>query len=333
MNTITILGSGTWGSALAHCLAQKGHEVRLWSRFENEIEELKKTRTNRNLPEMILPDTIRLTADPAEALSGAGTVLVVVPSVFVRDTIRFVHPYLRPDAVLVCCAKGFETNTRMLLTDVIKDELGQQKKPVRAVAALSGPTHAEEVAKDLPTLIVSACEEETAAKEIQGLFDGTCIRPYTNTDLRGVEICGALKNVEALAVGIARGLGYGDNTAAALITRGMEEIRRLGLAMGCQERTFFGLAGIGDLIVTATSRHSRNNRCGMLIGAGKPVKEAVKEVGMVVEGINTLPAAAALCRTYGMEMPIIDAVRAVVQDGARPDEIVRDLMNRRLKQE
>jgi len=333
LSTIAVLGAGTWGSALAHCLAQNGHPVRLWSRFESEIEELKRNRTNRNLPEMVLPDGILLTADPAEALSGAGIVLVVVPSVFVRDTIRFTGAFIEPDAIVACCAKGIEADTRMLLTEVIQDELERQQRPVRAIAALSGPTHAEEVAKDLPTLIVAACEDENAAKEIQGLFDGSCIRPYTNTDLRGVEICGALKNVEALAVGIARGLGYGDNTAAALITRGMEEIRRLGLAMGCQERTFFGLAGIGDLIVTATSRHSRNNRCGMLIGAGKPVKEAVKEVGMVVEGINTLPAAAALCKTYGMEMPIIDAVRAVVQDGARPDEIVRDLMNRRLKQE
>ena len=333
MSTIAILGAGTWGSALAHCLVRNNHEVRLWSRFENEILEMKCSRTNKNLPEMVLPETVLMTADPLEALTGAEYVLVVVPSVYVRSTIQYTAPFISPDSIVTCASKGIEANSLKLLSEVIADELASQMVSVRGITALSGPTHAEEVARSLPTLIVSACEYETVAEEIQHLFDGSCIRPYTNTDLRGVEICGALKNVEALAVGVARGLGYGDNTAAALMTRGMEEIRRLGLAMGCQERTFFGLAGIGDLIVTATSLHSRNNRCGMLIGSGKPVQEAVREVGMVVEGLNTLPAAVELCRKTGMEMPIISAVRAIVQDGARPDDIVRELMSRKLKEE
>ena len=201
------------------------------------------------------------------------------------------------------------------------------------VVALSGPTHAEEVAFNMPTLIVSACEDLTAATKVQTLFDGTCIRPYANADVKGVQICGALKNVEALAVGIARGLGYGDNTRAAMITRGMEEIRRLGIAMGCMERTFFGLAGIGDLIVTATSEHSRNNRAGYLIGQGKTVQEALNEVGMVVEGINALPAAVRLCEIYGMDMPLINAVREVIMEGKAPADIVSGLMQRSLKME
>ena len=214
----------------------------------------------------------------------------------------------------------------------IYDELKARGRKNRIVA-LSGPTHAEEVARDLPTLIVCACEDLDAARRVQQLFDGTCIRPYINPDVKGVQICGALKNVEALAIGIARGLGYGDNTCAALITRGMEEIRRLGLAMGCREKTFFGLAGIGDLIVTATSRHSRNNRAGFLIGQGRSAEDAVREIGMVVEGMNALPAAVALCKKFGMDMPIINAVDAVINRHAQPSDVVRDLMNRSLKME
>ena len=185
----------------------------------------------------------------------------------------------------------------------------------------------------MPTLIVSASEDLEAAKDVQKLFEGTCIRPYVNRDEKGVQICGALKNVEALAVGIARGLGYGDNTCAAMMTRGMEEIRRLGLAMGCTEKTFFGLAGIGDLIVTATSRHSRNNRAGYLIGRGMKAEDAVKEIGMVVEGMNALPAAIALCEKFGLEMPLISAVRDIIRDGVKPADVVTCLMNRSLKAE
>ena len=230
-------------------------------------------------------------------------ILMVVPSVFVRDTASLFVPYLQENPVWINAAKGIESDTLMTLTEVIEDEIVKKggKKP--RTVAISGPTHAEEVARDLPTLIVAAGDEEEVTRNVQKLFEGSCIRPYTNTDKRGVQVCGALKNVEALAVGIANGLGYGDNTKAAMITRGMEEIRRLGLAMGCNERTFFGLAGIGDLIVTATSNHSRNNRAGMLIGQGKKTAEALKEVGMVVEGVNALPAAMRLCEIYGMEMP------------------------------
>jgi glycerol-3-phosphate dehydrogenase (NAD(P)+) len=201
------------------------------------------------------------------------------------------------------------------------------------LVALSGPTHAEEVAKDLPTTIVSACEDEQVAELVQNIFWGTCMRVYTNTDVLGVELCGAMKNVIALASGVATGLGYGDNAKAALITRGMAEISRLGMAMGCKEQTFGGLAGIGDLIVTATSVHSRNNRCGTLIGQGVPVDEAIRQVGMVVEGIHALPAAMTLARKYNVEMPIVEAAYQVVKEGVAPKDVVQQLMSRGKKPE
>ena len=329
---ITVAGAGTWGTALGRVLALKGLDVCIWSRFREETDRLSSTRKHPNLPGTVIPDTIQFTSDIAEAASGSDYCIMVVPSVYTRETSRDFAPYMPDKTVLISAAKGIESGTLMTLTEVISDELQKANKKNRVVA-LSGPTHAEEVARDLPTLIVCACEDIRFAQKVQDLFEGTCIRPYTNPDARGVQICGALKNVEALAVGIARGLGYGDNTCAAMITRGMEEIRRLGLAMGCREKTFFGLAGIGDLIVTATSRHSRNNRAGFLIGQGKTVEEAVGEIGMVVEGMNALPAAIALCEQFRMDMPLINAVRAIVNDHARPSDVVNELMNRSLKME
>ena len=329
---ITVAGAGTWGTALGRVLAMKGLDVCIWSRFREETEGLSENRIHPNLPGTVIPDTILFTSDIKTAASGADYLIMAVPSVYTRQTAKDFAPYVDEGTILISAAKGIESDTLMTLTEVIGDELKKEGKTNTAVA-LSGPTHAEEVARDLPTLIVCACEDLETAKKVQQLFDGTCIRPYVNPDSKGVQICGALKNVEALAVGIARGLGYGDNTCAAMITRGMEEIRRLGLAMGCREKTFFGLAGIGDLIVTATSRHSRNNRAGFLIGQGKTVEEAVREIGMVVEGMNALPAAVALCEKFGMDMPLISAVRAVVYEHAQPSDVVRELMNRSLKME
>ncbi|MCR5297050.1 MAG: NAD(P)-dependent glycerol-3-phosphate dehydrogenase [Clostridiales bacterium] len=330
---ITVLGAGTWGIALARVLYLNRHSVTVWSKFPEEAAALDKTRTAPNLPGIMIPEGIRFTADAAEAVRGAQVILTVVPSVFMRDTIRVFAPVIQDESVIwVNASKGIESGTTMIMTEVIEDELAKHGVQARNITAVSGPTHAEEVARDMPTLIVAAGRKKNA-DTVQKLFEGTCIRPYTNSDIRGVQICGALKNVEALAVGIAKGLGYGDNTCAAMMTRGMEEIRRLGLAMGCRERTFFGLAGIGDLIVTATSMHSRNNRCGMLIGQGMKAEDAVREVGMVVEGINALPAAVKLCEQYHMEMPLISAVRDVVQDHADPGQIVHDLMSRKLKEE
>lgn len=330
---ITILGSGTWGIALARVLSRNGSSVTVWSKFPEEAEKLAAAREAPNLPGVRIPEEIRFTADAEEAAEGADWLLNAVPSVYVRETAALFSSCVRGDPVWISASKGIESDTLMTLTEVIEDEFVRNGMPRPRTVALSGPTHAEEVARDMPTLIVCAGDDPELTAGVQKLFEGSCIRPYSNADKRGVQICGALKNVEALAVGIAKGLGYGDNTRAAMITRGMEEIRRLGLAMGCCERTFFGLAGIGDLIVTATSEHSRNNRAGTLIGQGKTPEEALKEVGMVVEGVYALPAAIRLCEQYDMEMPLIRAVQEVILNGADPKEIVQDLMSRKLKQE
>ena len=329
---IGVLGAGTWGTALGRALALNRHHICIWSCFPEETKQLTTTRKHPHLPGAEIPESVRFTNALDTLAHQADFILAVVPSVYMRKTVRDLVPFLEPDTILVSAAKGIESDTLMTLTEVIRDELEKAGKQNR-VCALSGPTHAEEVARDMPTLIVSASEDPDAAEAVQWLFEGPCIRPYVNRDEKGVQICGALKNVEALAVGIARGLGYGDNTCAAMMTRGMEEIRRLGLAMGCTEKTFFGLAGIGDLIVTATSRHSRNNRAGFLIGQGMKAEDAVKEIGMVVEGMNALPAAIALCEKFGMDMPLINAVRDIIRDGVKPADVVMQLMNRSLKAE
>lgn len=330
MKKIGVLGAGTWGMALARMLCNSGNAVTVWSAIEREVKEFSETRRHPNLPGMVIPDGIAFTADVEEVCRGKEILLFAVPSPFVRSTARKVAPFLKDAQIIVDVAKGIEADTLCTMTQIIADEI---KNPKVALVALSGPTHAEEVAKDLPTTIVSACEDMQAAKQVQEVFSNTCMRVYTNDDVVGVELCGAMKNIIALASGVAVGLGYGDNTRAALITRGMAEIARLGMAMGCKEQTFGGLAGIGDLIVTATSAHSRNNRCGMLIGQGVAPEEAVKQVGMVVEGINALPAAMRLADMYHVEMPIVEAVDAVVSKGAVPKDVVAMLMGRDKKPE
>lgn len=325
MTKIGVLGAGTWGMALARMLQLSGNEVTVWSALEREVEEFSATRRHPNLPGMEIPEGIRFTKDIEEVCRDKEILLFAVPSPFVRATARKAAPYVKDGQIIVDVAKGIEADTLFTMTQIIADEL--KNESVKLVA-LSGPTHAEEVAKDLPTTIVSACEDLTVAERVQQVFGNTCMRVYTNDDVLGVELCGAMKNIMALASGVALGLGYGDNTKAALITRGMAEITRLGLAMGCKPQTFAGLAGIGDLIVTATSVHSRNNRCGMLLGQGVPPQEAVKQVGMVVEGINALPAAMRLAKAYGVEMPLATAVNAVVNLGADPKDAVAKLMSR-----
>ena len=330
MKKIGVLGAGTWGIALARMLCNNGHQVMVWSAIEKEIDDLSATRKHPNLPGMTIPETVLFTKDIAQVCNKQDVLLFAVPSVFVRATARKAAPYVPDGQVIVDVAKGIEADTYFTMTQVIADEL---KNPTVKLVALSGPTHAEEVARDLPTTIVSACEDQKVAEYVQSVFWGTCMRVYTNTDVLGVELCGAMKNVIALAAGVAVGLGYGDNTKAALITRGIAEISRLGIAMGCDAQTFSGLAGIGDLIVTATSIHSRNNKCGMLLGQGVSVEEAIRQVGMVVEGLNALPAAMRLKEKYGIEMPIVDAVDAIVNRGAVPIDTVRVLMDRDKKQE
>ena len=331
MCNISILGSGTWGTALAKTFAQAGKEVSLWSISQDEIDELKSAHRHKNLPGAVIPDSICLTTDMDEAVDGAETIIIVVPSVFVRSTCETLKKYLKKGQIVAVAAKGLEEKTLFTLSEVIEDVIG--KTDDNPVVAISGPTHAEEVAIDYPTTIVCASENEVAAKKVQNAFMGTCIRPYLNTDIKGVELCGALKNIMALACGISTGLGYGDNTKAALMTRGMSEIAGLGSAMGCNIHTFSGLAGMGDLIVTATSMHSRNNRAGILIGKGMPVDEAVREVGMVVEGLNALPGARALAKKYGITMPIIETMGLIADGIITPEEAVERLFNRDIKSE
>ena len=316
--------------ALARMLCNTGHEVTVWSAIEQEIDQFSTTRRHPNLPGMEIPEEIVFTKEIAEACEGKEILLFAVPSPFVRSTARKAAPFVSDGQIIVDVAKGIEADTLYTMTQIIGQEIGN---PAVKLVALSGPTHAEEVAKDLPTTIVSACEDKAAAMQVQEVFSNTCMRVYTNEDVLGVELCGAMKNVMALGAGIAVGYGCGDNTKAALITRGMTEITRLGIAMGCDTRTFYGLAGIGDLIVTATSVHSRNNRCGMLLGQGVPTEEAIRQVGMVVEGINALPAAMRLAEMYHVEMPIVEAVNAVVSGTKTPAEVVYDLMTRHQRHE
>lgn len=328
MRRIGVLGAGTWGMALSRMLYNSGHQVTVWSAIGQEIDTFSATRRHPNLPGMVIPDGIAFTKDMETVCAEKDILLFAVPSVYVRQTARSAKPYVRPGQVIVDVAKGIEPDTLLTMTGIIDQEL-----PGMRLVALSGPTHAEEVARDLPTTIVSASQDPEAANLVQDVFFNTCMRVYTNDDVLGVELCGALKNIIALASGVALGLGFGDNTKAALITRGMAEITRLGLAMGCKEQTFAGLAGIGDLIVTATSQHSRNNRCGILMGQGVPPQEAVKQVGMVVEGINAIPAAMALMKKHGVQMPIIRAVDALVKGEVSPADTVAMLMDRGKKPE
>ncbi|MCF0112219.1 MAG: NAD(P)-dependent glycerol-3-phosphate dehydrogenase [Erysipelotrichaceae bacterium] len=334
MYQIGVLGAGTWGMALAQHLAISKRKVTVWSAISREIDELQETRKHKNLPGMEISPEITFTKNIEEAIKGMDIVLFAVPSVFVRSTTQKAASYIEDGQVLVDVAKGIEPGTNYTMTQIMRDELKNNgvNKNVDLVA-LSGPTHAEEVALNMPTTIVCACEKEDVAKYVQEVFNEGSLRVYTNPDVLGVELCGAVKNVIALAAGISRGLGYGDNAKAAIITRGMAEISRLGNAMGCDEKTFNGLAGIGDLIVTATSEHSRNNRCGLYIGQGIPVKEAIEKVGMVVEGINALQATMELARKYHVEMPISAMVNDVVYKGVNPKDVLGLLMARETKAE
>lgn len=331
---ISILGAGTWGVALARVLALAEHRVTLWSAVGKEIDTLAQTHRHPNLPDMVFPEEILLTKDIAEACKGTELLLFAVPSVYVRSVAAQVRPLIPDGLVIADVAKGIEPDTLYTMSQIIFDELNRDGAHSNVkVVALSGPTHAEEVAKDLPTFIVSACEELSAAQLVQQAFANTCMRAYTNEDVLGVELCGALKNIMALAAGISAGLGFGDNALAGLITRGIAEMTRLARMMGCQEATCAGLAGIGDVIVTAGSVHSRNRRAGLLIGQGMAPQEAIASIGMVVEGVNALPAAMQLIRRHGVQMPIIESVNAIINEGCPVAEVVHALTSRRLQDE
>lgn len=331
---IGILGAGTWGTALASLLANNEHNVSLWSALPSEIDELSKTHIHKNLPNAIIPDNIDFTKDIARACRGKELVILVVPSEYIRSTAKIACPHFDDGVIIASAAKGIERNTLFTMTEIIDDEIAQEVPSLKyTVAALSGPTHAEEVAVGMPTSIVAACKDEDVAMKIANAFSASCMRVYTNTDILGVEICGALKNIIAIASGILRGMGLGDNAKAMLMTRGISEMTRMGIAMGCRRRTFMGLAGIGDLIVTCTSVHSRNNRCGELIGKGKTYEEASAEIGMVVEGYHALEATMALSRKYDVELPITASVYDIIKNNRSPYDVMNELMARDIKNE
>ena len=331
---VGVLGSGAWGLALARLFSREGHDVIVWSESEQVVERLSATRTIPLPGDPELPVQIALTTSVEEAVAEKDVVVFVTSSRFVRSMAAQAATYVRPDAVLVCATKGLEEGTLDTMTEVIAGEVAKARPDVTPVTvALSGPSHAEEVAFDMPTAIVAASHDDEAARLVQELFSNDALRVYTSADVHGVELCGAIKNVIALACGIARGLGFGDNSSAALITRGLAEIRRLGTALGCDQETFFGLACAGDLVVTAGSLHSRNLRCGKLIGSGVPVDEAVAQIGAVVEGLNALPAVLELSHHCGVEMPICEMVDMVVSGKIKPEDATGLLMGRELKSE
>ncbi len=325
---VTVLGSGGWGTALALLLLENGHKVTLWSYKEEESAALREKRENPVLPGVPLPEKLSLTADIACVRDSAAVVLAT-PSFAVRATARQAKPFLAPGAVMISVSKGVEKDTSLTLTEVIAQEVGED----HPIVALSGPSHAEEVGRGVPTVVVSASRDEKSAKLVQDLFMNERFRVYTTDDVVGVELGAALKNVIALCAGVSDGLGYGDNTKAALMTRGLTEIARLGEALGGRKETFAGLAGLGDLIVTCTSMHSRNRRCGIAIGKGTAPEQAVKEMGMVVEGYYAAANAKALADKVGVEMPITQAACRVLYEGRSPQEAMMELMTRERKQE
>lgn len=323
MANIGIIGAGTWGTALALLLYKNGHQVAIWSALEDEIKEMKLTHEHRNLPGVSIPDEISLTACLSEAMADENLLVLAVPSVFVRSTARRMKEYCKTGQIIVNVAKGIEENTLMTLSQIIEEEL-----PMADVAVLSGPSHAEEVSRGIPTTCVVGAHSKKTAEFVQNRFMSKTFRVYTSPDILGIELGAALKNVIALAAGAADGLGYGDNTKAALITRGIAEIARLGTRMGGNFETFCGLSGIGDLIVTCASMHSRNRRAGILIGKGYTMEEAMKEVNMVVEGVYSAKASLALAQKYQVPMPIITEVNEVLFQGKPANIAVEDLMLR-----
>lgn len=324
-----VIGAGSWGIALARVLAKNGHNVTVWSIIEDEIRMLQEKREHESkLPGVKLPESIQFTTDLERAVTGKEMLVLAVPSPFTRSTSKSMAPFVVEGQLIVNVAKGIEDETFMTLTDIIEEEI-----PQAVVAVLSGPSHAEEVGKDMPTTLVAGANKKETAEYIQNAFMCDFIRVYTSPDVLGIELGGALKNVVALAAGVADGLGCGDNTKAALITRGIAEIARLGVAMGGKIESFTGLTGIGDLIVTCSSMHSRNRRAGQLIGQGYTYEEAMAEVKMVVEGVYSAKAAAGLSKKYNISMPIVKEVNEVLFNGKAASEALSDLMFRDKRKE
>lgn len=329
MAKVSVLGAGSWGIALATVLAGNGHQVTVWSVIESEIKMLQEYREHKDkLPGVRLEEGISFTTDLEASISGRELIVMAVPSSFIRSTAKQAAPFVEKGQVLVNVAKGIEEQTLMPMVEIIEQEI-----PQAAVAVLSGPSHAEEVGRKLPTTVVVGAKTKKTAEFIQGIFMNQVFRVYTSPDVLGIELGGSLKNVIALAAGMADGLGYGDNTKAALITRGISEISQLALEMGAKSETVNGLSGIGDLIVTCASKHSRNRKAGMLIGQGMSMKDAMDEVKMVVEGVYSAKAAIVLGEKYGVRLPIIEQVNDVLFHDVPAKEAVINLMLREKRTE
>lgn len=329
MADVAIIGAGSWGIALAKVLHTNGNKVTVWSIVEDEITMLKEKHEHvQKLPGVKLPEDMEFTTDLESAVSGKAYLILAVPSVFTRSTAKSMAPFVKEGQIIVCVAKGIEEETLMPLTDIVEQEIPQAE-----VAVMCGPSHAEEVGIGLPTTVVAGAKKRAVAEEIQDIFMNNVFRVYTSPDVLGMELGGSLKNVIALAAGMADGLGYGDNTKAALITRGMFEMNKLAVTMGAKQETLNGLTGIGDLIVTCESKHSRNRKAGMLIGQGYTMQQAMDEVKMVVEGVYSAKAAIALAKEYGVDMPIIEEVNKVLFEDKPAKEAVNDLMLRDKKME
>lgn len=329
MANIGVIGAGSWGTALSLLMHNNGHQVTIWSIIEAEVEMLKTKRQHESkLPGVILPEAIEITSNLEEAMENRDILILAVPSPYTRSTAHMMKDFLKEGQKIVNVAKGIEEGTLMTLSEIIEEEL-----PAAEVAVLSGPSHAEEVGKGLPTTCVAGAHTRETAEYLQNLFMSPVFRVYTSPDILGIELGGALKNVIALAAGIADGLGYGDNTKAALITRGITEIARLGVKMGAKMETFCGLTGIGDLIVTCASVHSRNRKAGYLMGKGYTMKEAMDEVKMVVEGVYSAKAAMGLSEKYQVELPIISQVNKVLFEEKSAADAVGELMLRDKKLE
>lgn len=329
MAKVNVLGAGSWGTALSLLLHKNGHQVKLWSALENEVKMLNEKREHESkLPGVHIPEEVEITTDLEGCLEDVDVAVLAVPSPFTRSTAKQMAPFVKEGQIIVNVAKGVEEHTLMTLSDIISEEI-----PVANVCVLSGPSHAEEVGRGLPTTCVVSAEKREIAEYLQGIFMSPVFRVYTTPDILGVELGGALKNVIALAAGTADGLGYGDNTKAALITRGIAEIARLGTKMGASQETFYGLTGMGDLIVTCASVHSRNRKAGYLMGKGYTMQQAMDEVKMVVEGVYSAKAAKSLAEKYDVDMPIIMEVNKVLFEDKPAADAVRDLMLRDKKVE
>lgn len=329
MEKVCVLGTGSWGSALGLTLAKKGYEVSMWTLNEEQAKRINKTRENIDyLPGVLFPNNMTVTISLEEAVLNSIIIVLAVPSQAIRSVCNQIKPFIKDEQIIVDVAKGLEKGTGLRLSEVVEEEL-----PNNPYVTLSGPSHAEEVARDIPTTVVVASTNLEVAQKVQEIFMGPKFRVYTNPDIVGVELGGALKNIIAFCAGVAAGIGLGDNSFAALITRGLKEISRLGIKLGGELETFYGLSGLGDLIVTCLSEHSRNRKAGKLIGQGKTLEETKKEVGMVIESIDNIDVAYQLGKINNIEMPIVNAVYEVLYNKLDPQEAVKNLMTRNKKME